>query len=135
MREVVRYRKNMIDERSREINRLEKTLEGANIKLSSFVSDLNGVSSRKMLEQALIGEVDESNIDSLIHHSMKEKREALLLAMEGVFSPTLKFLARNILEYIDDLTRSIKNLDDVIDEQIESNENAIRKNAGIQDIT
>jgi transposase len=127
LREVVRYRKNMIDERSREINRLEKTLEGANIKLSSFVSDLNGVSSRKMLEQALIGEVDESNIDSLIHHSMKEKREALLLAMEGVLTPIQKSLVRAILDHIDDMTRRIKNLDDIIDKHIEGHGDAIKK--------
>ena len=77
LREIVRYRKNLIEERSRELNRLEKTLEGANIKLSSFVSSLTGVSSRKLLEQAIIGEVNDDNIDDLIHHSMQSKREEI----------------------------------------------------------
>nr|WP_231848362.1 transposase [Tepidanaerobacter acetatoxydans] len=53
LREIVRCRKNLIEERSRELNRLEKTLEGANIKLSSFASSLTGVSSRKLIEQLL----------------------------------------------------------------------------------
>lgn len=48
LREVVRYRKNLTEERSRELNRLEKTLEGANIKLNSIVSDLSGMSSRRL---------------------------------------------------------------------------------------
>lgn len=127
LRDMVRYRKNIIDERSREINRLEKTLEGANIKLSSFVSDLNGVSSRRMLEQALIGEVDESNIDSLIHHSMKEKREVLLLAMEGVLSPTIKCLIKIILGRIDGAAEQIKYIDNYIDNKIKGYEDAIKK--------
>lgn len=127
LREIVRYRKNLVGERSREINRLEKTLEGANIKLSSFVSDLTGVSSRKMLEQMIVGEVNEENIDSLIHHSMKEKRENLLLAMEGVFTPIQKKLVRAILDHIDDMTERIKDLDDTIDNEIKGYEDAIKK--------
>jgi len=127
LREIVRYRKNLVGERSREMNRLEKTLEGANIKLSSFVSDLTGVSSRKMLEQMLVGEVNEENIDSLIHHSMKEKREILLRAMDGVFTPIQKKLVRAILDHIDDMTRRIKDLDDIIDNEIKGYEDAIKK--------
>lgn len=127
LREIVRYRKNLVEERSREINRLEKTLEGANIKLSSFVSDLTGVSSRKLIKQALVDEVNEENIDQLIHHSMQEKREKLLLAMEGVFSAIQKQLVRAILDHLDDMSRRIKDLDNIIDNQIKGYEDAIKK--------
>jgi len=127
LREIVRYRKNLVEERSREINRLEKTLEGANIKLSSFVSNLTGTSSRKLLEQALVGEVNQENIDDLIHCSMLEKKSDLLKAMDGVFSPIQKRLIRAILDHIDDMTKRIKDLDDIIDDQMKGIEDIIKK--------
>jgi transposase len=56
LREVTRYRKSLTEERAREINRLGKMLEGANIKLTSVVRDVLGKSSRKLLEASLDGE-------------------------------------------------------------------------------
>lgn len=126
LREVVRYRKNLIEERSRELNRLEKTLEGANIKLSSFVSDLSGMSSRRLLEQALVGEVNAENIGDLIHYSMKSKEADLLEAMEGVLSSIQKQLVRAILDHIDDMTRRIQSLDNIVDSQMKKYDDAIK---------
>lgn len=127
IRDVVRYRKSLIEERAREINRLEKTLEGANIKLSSYVSDLNGVSSRNLLNQAIEGEVTPDNIGDLIHSSMQEKVPVLLKAMDGVLTPIQKKLVRAILDHIDDMTRRIKDLDDIIDGEMKGYEDAIKK--------
>lgn len=127
LREIVRYRKNLVEERSRELNRLEKTLEGANIKLSSFVSDLSGVSSRKLLKQALVGEVNQENIGDLIHSSMQSKKSVLLQAMDGVLSPIQKQLVKAILDHIDDMTKRIKNLDDIIDNHMKGYDDAIKK--------
>lgn len=127
LREIVRYRKSLVEERSRELNRLEKTLEGANIKLSSFVSDLTGVSSRKLLDQALIGEVNQENIGDLIHYSMQSKKSELLQAMDGVLSQIQKHLVKAILDHIDDMTKRIKDLDDIIDNQMKGYEDAIKK--------
>jgi transposase len=127
LREIVRYRKNLGEERSREINRLEKTLEGANIKLSSFVSNLTGVSSRNLIEQALVGEVNQDNIEDLIHYSMLPKKSELLLAMDGVFSTIQKQLVKAILDHIDDMTRRIKDLDDIIDNQMKGYQDAIKR--------
>lgn len=127
IRDVVRYRKSLIEERSREINRLEKTLEGANIKLSSFVSDLTGVSSRKLINQALEGEVNQDNIGDLIYTTMQSKVPTLLKAMDGVFTPIQKKLVKAILDHIDDMTRRIKDLDDIIDHEMKGYEDAIKK--------
>jgi transposase len=127
LREIVRYRKNLVEERSREVNRLEKTLEGANIKLSSFVSNLTGVSSRKLLAQALVGEVNQENIDDLVHYSMQSKKTELLQAMDGVLSSIQKHLVKAILDHIDDMTKRIKDLDDIIDNQMKGYEDAIKK--------
>lgn len=127
IRDVVRYRKSLIEERAREINRLEKTLEGANIKLSSYVSDLNGVSSRNLLNEAIEGEVTPDNIGDLIHSSMQEKIPVLLKAMDGVLTPIQKKLVRAILDHIDDMTRRVKDLDDIIDGEMKGYEDAIKK--------
>ena len=127
LREIVRYRKSLVEERARELNRLEKTLEGANIKLSSFVSSIVGVSSRNLIEQALIGDVTKENIGDLLHCSLQNKKEELLLAMDGCFSPIQKHLVRAILDHIDDMTKRIKDLDTIIDEQMKGYEELIQR--------
>jgi len=128
LRDVVRYRKSLTEERSREINRLEKMLEGANIKLSSFVSSLTGVSSRKLLDKAMTDEgVTEENITSLLHMSMREKTNVLLLAMEGVLTPVQRQLVRAILNHIDDMTRRIEDLDNIVKEQMQKYEDEIKR--------
>lgn len=127
LREIVRYRKSLVEERARELNRLEKTLQGANIKLSSYVSDVTGVSSRKLIQQALVGEITEENIGDLIHASMQSKKSELLLAMDGVFSLIQKRLVKAILDHIDDMTQRIKDLDDVINDEMNSFDDAIKK--------
>jgi transposase len=127
LREIVRYRKSLVEERSREINRLEKTLEGANIKLSSFVSELTGKSSRRLLDEAISGEVTAENISMLIHQSMQAKKGVLLKAMDGVMSKTQKHLAKAIMDHIDDMTRRIGDMGDFIDQQMEKYADEITK--------
>lgn len=71
LREISRYRKSLIDERSRELNRLQKILEGANVKLSSVVSAINGKSSRRLLDSIVQDKnLDEAEILRLLHPSM-----------------------------------------------------------------
>jgi transposase len=127
LRDIVRYRKSLVEERSRELNRLEKTLQGANIKLSSFVSEITGVSARNLIEQALVGEINEENISNFIHTSLKADKSELLKAMEGVFSNIQKHLVRAILSHIDDMTKRIKDLDDIINKHMNDYEDAIKK--------
>jgi transposase len=127
LREIVRYRKSLIEERSRGLNRLEKTLQGANIKLSSFVSEITGISARNLIEQALVGEINEENISNFIHSSLKADKSELLKAMEGVFSNIQKHLVRAILDHIDDITKRIKDLDDIINNHMDKYEDAIKK--------
>lgn len=66
LRELVRYRKSLVGERTRELNRLQKMLEGANIKLSGTVSNINGKSARAILEHVLTGEsFDDAKYDEM----------------------------------------------------------------------
>lgn len=127
LREIARYRKSLVEERARELNRLEKTLQGANIKLSSVVSDINGKSSRNVLN-ALTGEgLSEENVDSLLRGSLREKRNEILRFCDGYLSSLQRKLVRAILDHIDDMTRRIQDVDDIINGQMKDYEDAIKK--------
>ena len=65
LRELTRYRTNLVRTRSQEVNRLQKTLEGANIKLASVVSDITGVSARAMLAELVAGQEDTAALANL----------------------------------------------------------------------
>lgn len=127
LREVARYRKNLVEERAREINRLEKTLQGANIKLSSVVSDITGRSSRNLLD-ALTGDgLNEKNIDELLCGSLKEKRAELLKVCDGYLTILQKKLVRAILDHIDDMTRRIADMDDIVKGEMKAYEEAMER--------
>ena len=115
LREVTRYRKSLSEERAREINRLGKMLEGANIKLTSIVESVLSASSRKLLDVALTGEpITDMTIETLIHRSMLGKSALLVDAMDGILSKTQCLLIRAVLDHIDDMTRRISDLDEII---------------------
>jgi len=128
LRDVTRYRKSLTEERAREINRLEKMLEGANIKLSSFVRDLLGKSSRKLLEAALGEEIlTDMTVESLVTSRMSAKPAELMAAMEGMMSKTQRRLIRAVLDHIDDMTQRIADLDDVIKDEMQKYDEAIER--------
>ena len=127
LREIARYRKSLVEERARELNRLEKMLQGANIKLSSVVSDINGKSSRNILN-ALTGEgLSEENVDAMLKGSLKEKRNEILRFCDGYLSPLQRKMVRAILDHIDDMTQRIQDIDDIINGQMKDYEDAIKK--------
>lgn len=125
LREIARYRKSLVEERAREINRLEKTLQGANIKLSSVVSNITGKSSRNIIEALITGGVNEDNIDTLLLGSLRAKRDDLLKYCDAFLSPLQKKLIRAILDHIDDMTRRINDIDDIVEGQMKAYEEAI----------
>jgi transposase len=126
LREISRYRKALIQERAREKNRLEKVLEGTNIKLSSVLSDVTGSSARNLIQGAMKGGVTEDNIDDMLYTWTRSKKEELLVAMDGVITKVQKLLIKAILDHIDDMTRRIKELDDIIDKEMKDYDNAIK---------
>ncbi|SES44618.1 Transposase [Psychrobacillus sp. OK032] len=83
LRELVRYRRSIIEERARQHNRIQKVLEGANIKLGSVVSDIMGVSALDMLRAIADGEDDPEKLAGLARRSMKKKKTELELALRG----------------------------------------------------
>jgi len=125
-REVARYRKSLIEERARELNRLQKILEGANIKLASVVRDINGKSARKLLDVIVEGETPEvDEVAQLIHYSLRPKLDQLMTALDGITTPLQRKLIAKITDHIDDMTRRIADMDDLIREYMSECEAAI----------
>ncbi|OPX83621.1 MAG: Transposase IS116/IS110/IS902 family protein [Pelotomaculum sp. PtaB.Bin104] len=126
LREITRYRKSLIEERSREINRLQKMLEGANIKLSGVVKDINGKSSRKLLGKIIADKkLTEDEVKDLIFGSMHKKLDQIMPAIDGIISPLQKRLLASILSHIDDMTNRIKDMDKIIKDYLDAYERAI----------
>ena len=121
LRELVRYRKSLVGERGRELNRLQKMLEGANIKLSGTVRDINGKSARNILEYILAGEnFDEAKYDEMyekkvIAHNLKASKEQIIDDLNGFMTPLQRRMMKELLTHLDELNAHIKNLDDEID--------------------
>ena len=127
LREVSRYRKSLVEERARELNRLSKMLEGGNIKITSVVRDVNGMTSRNLIGAMLGDGVHEDNIDNLLCGSLREKRDELLKACDGYLTSLQKKLIRAILDHIDDMTRRINDMDSIIRGQLEKEETALKR--------
>ncbi len=116
LRDLTRSRSIAIRDRTREIQRLEKFLEGSGIKLSSVVSDLTGVSSRAMLEALVAGERDSQVLASLARGTLKSKIPALVEALTGRFKEHHAFMTKLHLGQIDAQTRVIEALTTRIEE-------------------
>ncbi|MDY4079164.1 MAG: IS110 family transposase [Clostridium sp.] len=121
LRELVSYRKSLTGEKARELNRLQKMLEGANIKLSGTVCDINGKSARNILEYLIDGkEFDEAAYNQMydrkvIAHNLKASKEQIIEDLNGFMSPLQRRMMKELLEHLDELNRHIENLNDEID--------------------
>lgn len=129
LRDLSRYRKGLIQERAREINRLQKMLEGGNIKLGNYVSDVTGQSSQKLLWRILRSSepVTENEISEMIRPNMRHKVKDLMKALDGFLTDIQKELIMQILNHIDDMTRRIGKMDKLINEHMEKYQDAIER--------
>ena len=104
LRDLTRYCTEIVRERTREVQRLEKFLEDAGVKLSVVVSDLTGKSARAMLEALVAGQQDVTVLSELALGSMRGKRPVLAEVLTGRFTDHYGFLVRAVLERIDAAT-------------------------------
>ena len=134
LRELIRYRKSLVGERTRELNRLQKMLEGANIKLSGTVSDINGKSARRILEYLLTGEsIDDAKYDEMydqkiIAHNLKASKEQIIDDLNGVMTALQRRMMKELLSHLDELNIHIKNLDEEIDNFMKPEEKQALRN-------
>lgn len=138
LRELVRYRRSLVGERNRELNRLQKMLEGANIKISGTITDINGKSARNILEYILTGrQIGSAEYDLLyekriIAHNLKATKEQIIDDLNGVMSDLQRKMMRVLLDHLDELNAHIRELDDDIDNFMKPEEKQAA--AAIQDI-
>src|SRR5262249_1728758 len=107
LRELTRYRKTQIDARTKEIQRLEKVLQDAGIKLTSVASGVWSVSSRAMIEALIAGERDPKLLAQHAKTAMRAKIPRLEEALVGHFGAHHAIVCRQIIEHIDYLDRAI----------------------------
>jgi len=107
MREMTRYRTALLQDRARIVNRLQKTLEGANIKLAAVLPDITGVSGQRILGALLHGEEDPEVLAGLAHGRLSSKREALQESVRGQLTPRLRFVVSQQLQQIHMLDEQI----------------------------
>lgn len=107
LRDLTRYRKKQIQERTREVNRLQKVLEEAGLKLTSVLSDIMGLSGRAMVKALAGGTTDPAAIADLARGRLRGKLPALRQALQGRFRPHHAFLLEQILAKIDFLEEVI----------------------------
>lgn len=110
LREVTRYRKSLIQERSREAQRLHKVLEDSGIKLSSVATNILGVSGRAMLGALIDGTHDADVLAELARGKLRKKLPALRKALTGWFSPTHRLLISEQLAHLEYIDESIERL-------------------------
>ena len=129
LREATRYRKSLTQERTRGLNRLQKMLEGANIKITSILSGVLGVTSRNLIEYVLENDEDITieKANELVTTRIHAKLEDVVRAMEGIITPFQKTMMKEVIKHIDELTERIKEMDNLIDEYMKDYEKSKKK--------
>jgi len=107
LQELTRYRSSLVQERTAEVNRLQKTLEGANIKLGDVATDIVGVSGRRMLRALIDGTTDAAAVAALAQGKLRNKQPALAAALQGQIGAHQRFLLAQQLAHIEQLDAAI----------------------------
>ena len=111
LRECTRYRKQLIRARADEANRIQKLLEGANLKLGSVATDILGVSGRAMLAALVQGEAAPERLAALAKGSLRKKQPQLIAALTGQITAVQRQLLGAQLAHVEFLDRTIGTLD------------------------
>jgi transposase len=119
MRDLLRTRKQLVRERASHTQRIQKTLEDANIKLDSVVTDILGLSGRRILEALIKGETMPQALVSLAHRRLHATSDQLEAALRGRVTRHHRFLLKLHLEQIDALDAAIQSIDKEVDGNIE----------------
>lgn len=133
LRELVTYRKSLIQMLTAELNRLQKMLEGSNVKLSSKVSNINGVSARNLLSVMLNGgNITKEKIEKMYEEKklsprLKATCEELAEAMNGFMSPLQQKMMKEVFQHIDELNAHIAAIEDDITHHMNDEEKECSK--------
>jgi transposase len=126
LRSLLRTRKQFVRERSSHILRLQKTLEDANIKLDSVISDVTGLSGRAMIEALIAGESDPAKLAALAHRRLQASPAELQAALHGRVTSHHRFMLQIHLQQIDALSAAIAQIDQEAEAKLEPFRAAVR---------
>jgi len=118
LRDLTRQRRKLINERSSVVQRIQKVLEDANIKLASVATDIMGKSGWDILTAIVRGENDPNQLTSLARGRLRSKKEQLLASLAGNITDHHRFLLKQHLKQITFLNTLIEEFDDRIEKQI-----------------
>jgi transposase len=127
LRELTRYRTSLVQERAAEASRLQKTLEGANLKLGDVASNVLGRSARALLEQLVAGQTDVGVLAQLARGRLRAKIPQLERALAGRVAPHQRFLLAQQLAHLDYLDEAIERVSVEVAERLRPVEAAIER--------
>jgi transposase len=127
VRDLTRMRVSLVQERARLVNRVQKVLEEAGIKLSTVLSDVLGLSGRAILDALCAGESDPVCLARLMHRSVHATQEQVIAALTAEVREHHRFLLRELLALIDAQDRSIKHLEQEIERHLHPFEEQVQR--------
>jgi transposase len=116
-RDLPRHRTKLIDQHTSVVNRIHKTLEEGNIKLSAVISDILGVSGRRILRASAAGQEDAAELSALGHERWRATQEALPESLRGTVTEHHRFMLETLLDQVEFLEQQMARLDQRIEEQ------------------
>lgn len=119
MRDLLRTRKQMVRERAGHIQRIQKTLEDANIKLDNVVTDILGLSGRRILEALVAGETVPQALAALAHRRLHASSAELEAALRGRVTRHHRFLLKLHLDQIDAIEAAVARIDEEVNANVE----------------
>ena len=138
MRALLRTRKQLVREQASHVQRMQKTLEDANIKLASVLSQITGMSGRAILQALINGETDPDKLLTLVQRGVKAPPEKLRAALQGRVTLRHRFLLRLHLRQVDALDAAIAEIDAEVDRDLDPFRQAVRllrSIPGVSDLT
>lgn len=127
LRDLTRFRKQLINDRTREVNRLHKVLQDAGIKLSSVATDVMGVSGRAMIEALVRGTTEPEVLADLAKGRLRKKLPALQQALTGKFRKHHAFMASQILTLIESIEATLEDVSAQIAEMMRPFEETVTR--------
>jgi transposase len=138
MRALLRTRKQLVREQASHVQRIQKTLEDANLKLASVLTNIMGVSGRAILRALIEGETDPDHLLTLIDRRVKAPRDRVHAALQGRVTDRHRFLWRLHLRQIDTLDAAVAEIDQEVDRDLDPFRDAVRllcSIPGVSDLT
>lgn len=118
LRDLTRLRISLVQERARLVNRVQKVLEEAGVKLSLVVSDVMGKSGRAILDALCAGESNPQRLVQRMHQNCQTSHEEAAAALTGDIREHHRFLLRELLSLIDAQSLSIKHVEQEIEQRV-----------------